>query len=67
MRNYKITKDQIIEALETENLKPGNWFHAPLWFDNGDSPVNAVGAILRKVNPKNFQGSAAQDLSLIHI
>jgi len=46
------TKDEILEALDTENLRPGAWFrHRRRGYSNfDDCAVCALGAILRKVS-----------------
>ena len=56
---YKISKKKVIEAICTEPLKAGDFFHGSTKKDNGKCSVCAVGAILRKTKQKTFSANDA--------
>lgn len=61
---YKLSKKKVIEAILTEPLKPGRFFHisrkynSDEQFDDGQCSVCAVGAVLRKTINKNFNSQS---------
>ena len=51
---YKITKQEVLQALLTEPLNPGTFFEAPYATDIKGCKVCAVGAILRNIKAYYF-------------
>lgn len=51
-KTYRITKEEVVAALMTENLRPGQWYKDgyELTPDDEDCPACAVGAILRNTD-----------------
>lgn len=65
-KRYKVTKKQIIKALETEDLNPGYFFKGNdteyIYGDNGKCQVCAVGAVLRATKKNYFAEIHAEEL-----